>query len=66
MLDEEGVVRYIDWQSGSLSRGQSTEVSNSWTLEEFGNYTVQIFVWDNIDKPLAVSKVSAINLSVTD
>jgi hypothetical protein len=66
VIDENGVARYVDWQSGSLARGQSVDISSNWTPEDGGRYTVQVFIWDKIDKPLAISKVAIMKLSVSD
>lgn len=55
ITDSNGVARSINWQTGTLERGQSIDLSASWMVEEEGTYTVQIFVWDDFDSPSALS-----------
>jgi len=64
ILDGDGIARFIGLQTGSLAKGESTEISNSWTPEQEGNYTVHVFVWDVMDKPSPLSEVHVIKLGV--
>jgi hypothetical protein len=66
IVDGDGIVRYIDKQTGSLAKGQSTDISNSWTPVQEGNYAVQIFVWDDNDIPSPLSGVRVMKISIND
>lgn len=55
LVDERGVAQHIDWQRGSLSKGEYLEVSTSWVPEEKGSYSALIFVWSNMDDPMLLS-----------
>ena len=46
--DENDIVVKLGWISGSLTKYQSFSPSLSWTTNESGAYTVEIFVWDSL------------------
>lgn len=63
--DQNGVTIKLSWLTGTLSPKQSLNPSQSWTPEEPGNYTAQIFVWSGIDNPDALSTPLSMKISVT-
>lgn len=66
ILDKDGVARNISMEEGMLERGQGTEVASSWLPDEEGNYTVQVFVWDKIINPSALSRVIVSKILVSN
>lgn len=65
VVDDSGITRSINFQEGSLARAQQLQVSTSWTAEEEGNYTIQVFVWDQLDRPMALTGVTTKELRAT-
>lgn len=66
--NEKQVVISLSWLTGSLSPRQSLSPAQSWTPTEPGLYTVEIFVWESIDNPDALSPpllmiITAVNSS---
>lgn len=61
--NQDGVVVSLSWLSGSLDSGQSLNPSQSWTPELPGTYTAQIFVWEGINNPDALS--TPLNMTIT-
>ena len=53
--DGNGVTVSLSWITGSLAPGQSFTPAQSWTPSTAGAYTVQIFVWESVDNPTALS-----------
>ncbi len=53
--DQNGVTVSLSWITGTLSAGQSLNPAQSWTPSSAGTYTAQIFVWQSIDNPNALS-----------
>jgi hypothetical protein len=53
--DEDGVTVSLSWITGSLAPGQSLNPAQSWTPTSPGTYNVQIFVWESVDNPDALS-----------
>ena len=64
--NEGGVTISLSWITGSLSPGQSMTPSQSWTPTEIGRYSAQIFVWESIDNPDALSASLAITINVVE
>ena len=53
--NQDGVVYSLSWISGTLDAGQSLSPSQSWTPTATGVYTAQIFVWESVGNPDALS-----------
>lgn len=65
VVNEDGFTTDIGWTQGSLEPGKGAEASRSWTIEERGNYTIKIFVWNAVsDGPTPLSEVAQKNFSV--
>ena len=54
-ISKDGVTHSLSWITGSLAPGQSLNPAQSWTPAEAGSYDVQIFVWESVDNPDALS-----------
>ena len=54
-ISKDGVTHSLSWITGSLAPGQSLNPAQSWTPSEAGTYDVQIFVWESVDNPDALS-----------
>ena len=63
--DQNGVVVQLSWLTGTLTPGQSLNPSQSWTPTTPGSYTAEIFVWDSINNPDALSSPLLITIAVT-
>ena len=53
--NDQDVVISLSWLTGSLSPRQSFSPAQSWTPNEPGMYHIQVFVWESIDNPEALS-----------
>jgi len=53
--NDDDVVISLSWLTGSLSPRQSFSPAQSWIPNESGNYHIQVFVWESIDNPEALS-----------
>ncbi len=58
------VVISLSWLTGSLSPGQSFSPAQSWTPTESGIYHIQVFVWESIDDPEALSPPLSMTVNV--
>jgi|SRR5690242_4757555 len=63
--NQNGVVVSLSWLTGSLDAGQSLNPSQSWTPVLAGTYTAQIFVWESINNPDALSPPLNMVITVT-
>ena len=64
--DENGVVIALSWITGSLTPGQSFSPALSWTPISAGTYTIQIFVWESVNNPDALSVPLLLSVDVVD
>ena len=64
--DENGVTVSLSWITGSLEPGQFMNPSQSWTPTNPGKYTAQIFVWESVDNPDALSVPLMIKINVVE
>ena len=64
--DENGVVISLSWITGSLTPGQSFSPALSWTPISAGTYTIQIFVWESVNNPDALSVPLLLSVGVVD
>ncbi len=62
--DANGVTVSLSWITGTLSAGQSLNPAQSWTPSSAGTYTAQIFVWQSIDNPNALSPPLSTTINV--
>ena len=49
ITDQNGYTANVGWLTGTLTAGQNTQTSKSWTVEEAGTYTIKVFVWDGVN-----------------
>ena len=63
--NHDEVVVSLSWLTGSLDPGQSLNPSQSWTPTSPGNYTAQIFVWNSLNNPDALSVPLNMMITVT-
>ncbi|MFZ0843294.1 MAG: hypothetical protein WAN80_05390, partial [Nitrosotalea sp.] len=62
--DANGVTVSLSWITGTLTSGQSLNPAQSWTPSATGTYTAQIFVWQSIDNPNALSPPLSTTITV--
>jgi hypothetical protein len=62
--DEDGVTVSLSWITGSLAPGQTLNPAQSWTPTSPGTYNVQLFVWESVDNPDALSPPVSTTISV--
>ena len=60
------VVISLSWLTGSLSPRQSFSPAQSWIPNESGNYQIQIFVWESITNPEALSPPLSMTVNVLE
>src|SRR6267143_23915 len=53
--DSNGITLSLSWITGKLSAGQFLNLAESWLPPSSGNYTAQIFVWQGLSQPNALS-----------
>ncbi|MDE1866515.1 MAG: hypothetical protein KGI08_02240 [Thaumarchaeota archaeon] len=53
--DSNGITLSLSWITGSLLPNQSMSLSQSWIPKSSGTYTAQIFVWQGVTNPNALS-----------
>jgi hypothetical protein len=62
--DKDQITVSLSWISGMLLPSQTFTPSVSWTPSKAGNYTVQIFVWQSVNNPNALSPPLSTDLTV--
>ena len=62
--DGNGITLSLSWITGSLSPNQNISLSQSWTPTTTGTYNAQIFVWQGISEPIALSSPQALQIPV--
>ena len=62
--NDQGVVLSLSWLTGSLSPRQSFSPAQSWTPTETGTFYIQVFVWESIDNPDALSPPLSMTVNV--
>jgi hypothetical protein len=66
ITDDHGYTAELSWKTGSLGPGSAQAVTNNWTPDKMGNYTVKTFVWDSVSgMPVALSTDNQMILTVT-
>jgi len=63
--DDHGVIS-LSWLTGSLSPRQMFSPAQSWTPTESGIYHIQVFVWESITNPEALSPPLSMTVNVND
>jgi len=64
--NDKDVVISLSWLTGSLSPRQSFSPAQSWIPNESGNYYIQVFVWESIDNPEALSSPLSMTINVRE
>jgi len=64
--NDKDVVISLSWLTGSLSPRQSFSPAQSWIPNESGNYYIQVFVWESIDNPEALSPPLSMTINVRE
>ena len=55
ITNEKGTVVSLSWIQGKFDANQSLELSQSWLPTEAGEYKVETFVWESLQKPIPIS-----------
>jgi hypothetical protein len=63
---DEDVVISLSWLTGSLSPRQSFSPAQSWIPSESGTYHIQVYVWESIDHPSALSPPLSMTVNVVE
>jgi len=64
--NDKDVVISLSWLTGSLSPRQSFSPAQSWIPKESGNYQIQVFVWESIANPEALSPPLSMTINVRE
>lgn len=63
--DANGIPVSLSWITGSLTPAQSMSLSQSWSPKSPGQYTAQIFVWEGVTNPNALSGPLSMQITVS-
>ncbi|MFZ1077194.1 MAG: hypothetical protein WAN47_07175 [Nitrosotalea sp.] len=63
--DNNGITLSLSWITGSLLPNQNMSLSQSWTPKSSGTYTAQIFVWQGVTNPNALSPTLTLQVPVS-
>jgi len=64
--NDDNVVISLSWLTGSLSPRQSFSPAQSWIPSEPGVYHIQVYVWESIDNPSALSPPLSMIVNVNE
>jgi len=64
--NEDGIVISLSWLTGSLSPNQSLPPAQSWIPTEKGIFEIEVFVWESLDNPDALSPPLRMTVQVVD
>jgi hypothetical protein len=64
--NDRDVVISLSWLTGSLSPRQSFSPAQSWIPTEPGTYHIQVYVWESIDHPSALSPPLSMVVNVSE
>ena len=64
--DDEGVSISLAWITGALSPNQRLSPALSWTPDKAGMYTAEIFVWESVTNPDALSPPLHLEIEVRE
>jgi len=62
--DSGGSTIMISWMTGTLPPGKQYSVAQSWLIEDEGEYTAEVFVWQSISNPVILAPMQKINFDV--
>jgi len=62
--NDDQIVISLSWLTGSLSPRQMFSPAQSWTPTESGIYHIQVFVWESITNPEALSPPLSMTINV--
>jgi len=62
--NEDGVTVSLSWLTGLLEPKQTLSPSQSWVSTDAGKYNVQIYVWESIENPDALSPPLSVEVEV--
>ena len=57
IVDENHVLDYFEGSSAAMESNQTFAATQFWTPKEAGNYTVDVFVWDNLADAVLLSNM---------
>ncbi|MDE1829855.1 MAG: hypothetical protein KGI25_06000 [Thaumarchaeota archaeon] len=63
--DSNGIAVSLSWITGSLAPNQNMSLSQSWSPKSVGVYTAQIFVWEGVTNPNALSPPLTLQIPVS-
>lgn len=63
--DNNGITVSLSWITGSMTPRQTLNLGQSWLPTAAGTYTAQIFVWQSIAEPNALSPPLALQIQVS-
>lgn len=63
--DSNGIAVSLSWITGSLAPNQEMKLSQSWAPKSSGMYTAQIFVWEGVTDPNALSPPVVLQIPVS-
>jgi hypothetical protein len=64
--NDDNVVISLSWLTGSLSPRQSFSPAQSWIPTEPGTYHIQVYVWESIENPSALSPPLSLTVNVNE
>jgi hypothetical protein len=64
--NDDNVVISLSWLTGSLSPRQSFSPAQSWIPTEPGTYHIQVYVWESIENPSALSPPLSMTVNVNE
>jgi hypothetical protein len=62
--DRNGVTVSLSWVTGELPAKESLAAAQSWIPDVAGEYTIEVFVWESVDTPTALSPVRTTTVTV--
>lgn len=62
--DSNGITVSLSWITGSMVPHQTMNLGQSWMPSNPGRYTAQVFVWQSITNPNALSTPSSLSIQV--
>ncbi|MFQ5940160.1 MAG: beta strand repeat-containing protein [Nitrososphaerales archaeon] len=62
--DTDGATIMISWMTGTLPPGRQYAVAQSWLVEDKGEYTAEVFVWETISNPVPLAPMQKTDFSV--
>jgi len=63
--DSNGITVSLSWITGSMTPKQTLNLGQSWLPQSAGTYTAQIFVWQSISNPNALSPPLSLQIPVS-